>query len=295
MDNDTANLLNMGREHYASKDYEKAEAYLTKVVDEGIHFADVFNMLGVIYHNKGQMAMAQDNFEKALSINPRYAEAALNLAVTCNDVGQYDKAKALYSKIANFKRESSQEIEPVAKGKLANMHADIGRAYAGVGNLERAIEQFRQALEMCPDYVDIRTQLGQALRDAGQLEEACEAFERAKVVRPTYLPCRIALGMTYLALGDRELAKREWEGVLDIEPDNVTACMYLRIVDSMIAVQEAEEAGEDPEAIRPSKLPPKPGEDELTFSFEGESTSMSALGTPFERPPEDDDIENTDD
>ena len=170
MDKETANLLSKGREHYAAKDYDKAEAYLVKVVDAGVRFADVFNMLGVIYHGKGQMALAQDNFEKALGLNPGYTEAALNLAVTYNDVGQYVKAKELYSQITSFKKLSKKEMEPVAKGKLANMHAELGRAYMDVGDPEKAIEQFRRALDMCPNYVDIRTQLGQALREAGKVQ-----------------------------------------------------------------------------------------------------------------------------
>ena len=46
--------------------------------------------------------------------------------------------------------------------------------------------------------------------------------------------------------------------------------------------EEAMEAGVNLEVSRPSSPPPKPIEEELSFTFEGESSSMSALGAPYE-------------
>ena len=83
------------------------------------------------------------------------------------------------------------------------MHAELGRAYAELQMLSKAEEQYRQALELCPDFADIRTKLGQILRDAGHLQKACDEFEPVKIDRPSYLPARISLGVTYFALKDR--------------------------------------------------------------------------------------------
>jgi tetratricopeptide (TPR) repeat protein len=289
MDKETLQLLQKGREHYEAKEFEKAEAYLTKAVTAGLRYADVMNMLGVIHHGKGQLALAQDYFEKAMVINPNYIEAALNLAVTYNDVGQYSKAKALYTHVTGFKKNQEESIEPFAKGKLANMHADLGQAYAEVGDLDKSIEQYRQALDLCGNYVDIRTRLGQVLRDAGQLESACEEFERVKVTKPRYVPARISLGITYLALGDRELAKREWEAVLDIEKNNLTANMYLKIVDQMIAQEEAHEAGLNLEVAERTSRHPDSATEELSFSFDGTQSSVSSIGNGIAGPPPEDD------
>ncbi len=277
MDKEILNLLQKGRDHYEAGEYDKAEIFLTKAVKEGVRFADIMNMLGVIHHTKGQLALAQDYLEKAMVINPNYIEAALNLAVTYNDVGQYSKAKALYTHITGFQKNPEEPIEPFAKGKIANMHADLGKAYAEVGDLEKSIEQYRQALDLCPDYIDIRTRLGQVLRDAGQPEVACEEFERVKVTKPKYVPARISLGITYLALGDRELAKREWEAVLDIEKNNLTANMYLKIVEQMIAQEEALEAGLNLEVDERESRPPASETEELSFSFDGKRSNVSAI------------------
>jgi tetratricopeptide (TPR) repeat protein len=71
MDHRLRQLIALGREHYAAGEYDKAEQYLAQVVTEQRGFADVFNMLGVIFHSQGRFAEAEEAFEKALDINPR--------------------------------------------------------------------------------------------------------------------------------------------------------------------------------------------------------------------------------
>ncbi len=277
MDKEMMRRLEKGREHYENREYDKAEKYLLKVIESEDSFADVTNMLGVIYHDRGQVALAQEYFEKALRANPKYTEAALNLAVTYNEQGRYAQAKQIYTHVTSLNTGKKKDIESFARGKLANMHADLGHAYAELQIHDRAVEQYQQALSLCPDFVDIRTRLGQILRDAGNLDEACQEFEKVKVERPNYLPARISLGVTYFALNDKELAKKEWKSVLEIDAQNKTAIMYLNMVEQMLAQEEAEEAGVPLEIENPE--PTTPDEDEeLVFSFNGETASVKPAG-----------------
>ncbi len=62
-----------------------------------------------------------------------FAEAALNLAVTYNDRGKYEKAREVYSRIKVSPAGASQGLDPFARGKIANMHAEVGQAYADAG------------------------------------------------------------------------------------------------------------------------------------------------------------------
>ena len=86
-------LLLLGREHYAKRELDKAEQMLRQVLDEEDRYADVHDMLGVIAHSRGNFIQAERHFERALQINPAYTEAAINLAVTYNDRGKYEKAR----------------------------------------------------------------------------------------------------------------------------------------------------------------------------------------------------------
>ncbi|MCU0661783.1 MAG: tetratricopeptide repeat protein [Myxococcota bacterium] len=261
MDKDILKNLEKGREHYEAREFDKAEAYLLKVSEEE-RFADVMNMLGVIYHDKGQVARAQSYFESALRINPNYTEAALNLAVTYNEQGQYDQAKRIYTHVTTRPRGPDGSIEPFARGKLANMHADLGRAYAELCMWQEAAREYRAALVLSPDFADIRTRLGQLLKDAGDLEGAVSELRAAVAQRPSYVPARVTLGVTHFAKGDRQAAREAWEGVLLVDPSNRTAAMYLRMMDQLSSRPSATTAdGEE-------------HPDELSFSFDGVRASV---------------------
>ena len=98
-------LLAIGKQYCDNKQYAQAESYLKRVLEKSGRYADVLNMLGVISHVEGKFASSIDFFEQALSINPRYTEAMLNLAVLYNDLGQYAEAKKLYGKLKGAKGE----------------------------------------------------------------------------------------------------------------------------------------------------------------------------------------------
>ncbi len=229
MDDRLKQLMTLGKEHYQNHEYEKAERYLAEVVKQHRGFADVFNMLGVIYHDQGKFSQAQAAFEEALGINPQYTEAALNLAVTYNDLGRYQEAKEVYSKAMARLRAQPRSLDPYVRGKLANMHADLGEAYCSVALYDEAVREYQKALEMCPTFVDIRVRLGLTYRDRGDLESALREFEDARRGNPGYTPARVHLGLTLYSLGRREEACREWEEVLAREPDNKRVQLYLKL------------------------------------------------------------------
>ena len=70
MDETLKQALALGRGYYLKKEYGLAEQYLTEVVEQNQSCADVYNMLGVIYHDQGQYQKALRAFEAALRINP---------------------------------------------------------------------------------------------------------------------------------------------------------------------------------------------------------------------------------
>ena len=94
-----------------------------------------------------------------------------------------------------------------------------------------AVREFERALEMGPEFIDIRTKLGHVLRDMGRPEKAIREYERVKRSKPDFLPARIALGVTLYSVGRTEEAVAEWKRCLEIDGEDKSARLYLRMVE----------------------------------------------------------------
>lgn len=230
----TREHVTVAKRYFAERQYERCEPLLRKIVQEQSAFADAHNMLGVIYHAWGRFADAITSFEKALAQNPKYTEAMLNLSVLLNDLGRYKDAKKIYTNLragagANGKKKSGTQIEPVLKGKLSNMHAELGDIYSGLGLYPQAAAEYERALVLNPEYVDILTKLGTAQREMGHPKESIDSFRKVLKLRPTYYQARVQLGLTFLVSGKKKDANKEWNAVLESDPQNPSAKMYLSL------------------------------------------------------------------
>jgi tetratricopeptide (TPR) repeat protein len=250
MDERLKQLLVLGRELYEHRDFERAEHVLREVLEKTDRYADVYNMLAVILHDRGDFVAAERAFERAIELNPAYTEALLNLAVTYNDLGKYEAARQVYARVKRPEGESG--LDTFARGKIANMHAATAQAYSDAGCRREAIEELRKAVELCPGFADLQTRLGSLYRDADNLPLARQCYEAACTANPKFAPARVLLGVTLLSLGQADQAAAEWQHALEIDPDNKTARMYLRMV-------EAQRSARPPlQAKSPSTKPEEP-------------------------------------
>lgn len=235
MDERTKQLMSLGREHYEKREFDKAEHYLRQVIERGdTGFADVYNMMGVIHHDRGRFEEAQGCFEESLAINPNYTEAALNLAVTYNDLGRYDEAKKIYQAALSRGEDSPGQLDPFVKGKIANLHAEVAQAYVDAAMIPDAMHELRKAILLCPTFADLRLRLANLYRQQGDQDAARFELEEAIAAKPQYVPAHVALGVVLLALNDRDGALARWREALSIDPGNKAAAMYLRMAEGMV-------------------------------------------------------------
>jgi tetratricopeptide (TPR) repeat protein len=184
MDDRTKQLITLGREHYTRGEFDKAEHYFKQVLERHVSAADVFNMLGVIYHDRGHFENAQAAFEEALEINPAY---------TYNDLGRYEDAKRVYRAALAQGAKAAGGVTPFVKGKIANLHADVAQAYVDAGMMSEAMHELRKAVLLCPDFADLRLKLANLYRETADYEAAAYELEEAIKVKPLYVVGRGAL------------------------------------------------------------------------------------------------------
>ena len=220
----------LGKKTFDEKNYTEAQIYLEEVLKEKDSFADVYNMLGFIYYSAGKQADAIECFKKALKINPNYTEVSLNLSVAYNEMGEFDKARDIYAKAKDAGAVGSTSyLDPYAKGKLANMHTDLGAIYQDLGFYKEAVDEYKKAIALRPTFADIKNQLGVVYRDMRDYSKSVRELEEAININPEYIPARINLGITYYTMGHIEKAKAEWMKVLHKNPNDKKAQMYINL------------------------------------------------------------------
>jgi len=229
MENAFNELYNKANEAFRDGAWNEAEKLLNEVAAQKPFYADVYHKLGVINHQNGNLKKAIEHFEKALTINPNYTEARLNLAITYNAVGQYDSALEVFSGAVQQAILEPGSLDPYIKAQIANEHFKLGNIYYDLGEVQEAIDQYLKAVKLCPNFPDIRTKYGVALRDLGHFDEAVKEFQEVLRHKVSYVAARNHLGLTYLKMGRKDEARAEWEKVLIVNPSDsiATACLNM--------------------------------------------------------------------
>ncbi len=229
MEPDIRYWIDQGKDFFKNQAYKKAESLFLKVIANRHEFADIYNMLGIIYHQTGEFNQAIQNFKKALSINPHYTEAMLNLSVLYNDLGEYKHSKELVGKFKKETSKSSDKIDPFIKAKLANKHAEVGDMYRGVGLYEAAVGEYERALQLAPHFHDIRTKKGICLREKGDKQTALKEFQKIIKEKPSFTDAHIQMGVTFYSLGKKKEARSVWEKLAKTQPQHQLVKTYLRL------------------------------------------------------------------
>ncbi|MEE9211354.1 MAG: tetratricopeptide repeat protein, partial [Phycisphaeraceae bacterium] len=102
-------------------------------------------------------------------------------------------------------------------------HSNLGEALRSQGKLNEAIRHFRQAIKLRPDSAYTRTQLGAALRSQGKVNEAIDHFRQALRIDPDYAPAHSELGVALVSQGKLNEAVSQYHQALRIDPDYAAA------------------------------------------------------------------------
>jgi tetratricopeptide (TPR) repeat protein len=224
-------LLARARERFDVQDYYGAVHLLESVVDSGRAFADVHHLLGVSLSLLGQGQRALGELERALELNPQYLEALIHRGLVLNELGRTDEAEEAFNRASASLPDSSGGLPAPVAAQLANRHAELADTYAGAGALGRAIQQYEQALELGPEFHDLRYRMARLLIEAGRPLEAREALEEVLQARPNFIDAEAALGLARYLSGDAAGARDVWQGCLERRPENARVDAYLSMLD----------------------------------------------------------------
>jgi tetratricopeptide (TPR) repeat protein len=99
----------------------------------------------------------------------------------------------------------------------------LGWALARHGNLAEAIEHYRRAVEIWPDYAETHYDWGTALARQGRLAEAIEHYRQALEIKPDFAVAHSDWGAVLLQQGKLAEAIEHYQQALQINPDSADA------------------------------------------------------------------------
>lgn len=131
-------------------------------------------------------------------------------------------------------REHIQELDSETSGMLSKyysffqvtggiglghiIHNNLGLAYDAINRYDDAVEEFREAIKLNPEYIEARNNLAVQLTCRGEHAAAIEELQKVLEFNPGYTESRCNLGQVYASMERYDDATAEFKETLRLDP-----------------------------------------------------------------------------
>ncbi len=233
LDPTDSTLYNLTGEVYARNgdhenaivEYKKALQFNPGDTDGKRNLARSYNNLGVQLTQSQRWEEAIDAYAQARQLMPDLASVKTNLtdlywrrANTLREKGNLDLAIQAYRELLEFD-----------SGAL-DVHSLLGDLYFQKRDYLQAIREFNAAFTADPEAPQARNNLiavyhkyGQVLDNQKRYDQAIAQLEAGLALAPAHINLRLSLAYVHEHTKDFDSAGRVFEGILELEPDNLQA------------------------------------------------------------------------
>ncbi|AMW33745.2 tetratricopeptide repeat protein [Fervidobacterium islandicum] len=120
-------------------------------------------------------------------------EILLKEAVKLTENGDYEKALEIYNELARY--------------EIPEVFNNMGNVFRRQGMLGRAIEMYKKAIQLSPNFPLAYFNLACALMEVDRYNEAVMFFEKAEKLGLKSFDLDVQLALCYVALGNKKKAK----------------------------------------------------------------------------------------
>ena len=149
---------------------------------------------------------------RPLNLVFRFASPLIIAIFLLSQGGCIHKKKQRYPRL---KVDSNLKLQARVK-----QYYNLGWIAGSGGNLELAINQFREALRLDPDHVGATHDMGLALAKLGKTRQAIEYFQKTLVIDSTYEEAYFNLSTAYFRMKQSQLGHEYLERCLELNPDH---------------------------------------------------------------------------
>ena len=232
---------NNARLFLKKKDVSNALVLARQTIAQYPNSIEGFGILGACLRVSGEINESLLYLDKAISLNPNYAEALVNRGLikltqkdmlgALSDLETAHNLKPHIRQIWGLVISLNLEFKEFdrAISLLLKMVKDdpdneknflmLAFCYQNVDDLDSAINSYKQALKIKPDYAEAYNNMGIVLYGKGDLEAAIESYKQALKIDPDYAEAHINAGIALKGSGDLEAAINSYEKAIKINPD----------------------------------------------------------------------------
>lgn len=151
---------------FLTGDYNRAETHFKRLAQLDPRRADALINLACVYNRKQDFASAVKTLQQALSRNRKSAEAYYNLGIAHRGLNQLSMAVSAYKEAIRLAPEMAEAFQ------------NLGNVYVEMGNLQQAQLNFHRALEINPRFEKARRGLEAAQQRVDQQTQVASPFGR---------------------------------------------------------------------------------------------------------------------
>ncbi len=165
-----------------------------------------------VHESRGELEQAREVLEAASVVTPRNPRILRRLAHVAGELGDTDAAIAAYTEVTTINPDD------------ASAWAALGGLYADAGSLERSKEAYQKVVEIDPDrahqtYFNIGALIMKRPgHSAADKAAAIEAFRKALEIKPDYARAALELTFAPVGAGDKDGARSVLEDCLQANP-----------------------------------------------------------------------------
>jgi len=207
-------LYNLGQVCVRNAEFAKAELTLKRALNLKPDSPETLSLLAQVYSAQQKPVDALDLLVRAHKLAPENTDVIYYLARVSMSQNYYEDSIPLL--------ESGQKIAP----QRMDLRAALGESYFMSGRAEKAIEEFKQLIELDPTARSYAF-LGLTYRQLGRFDEARKYFEEGLKKEPRNPSCLFNIGYIEERQGDHEAAEKRFQEVLRLSPDHAETLLEL--------------------------------------------------------------------
>ena len=183
---------------------QQAEIAAKKALQIDIDLAEAHAALGYVNHYNWNWALAEEQFKRAIQLNPNYSTARIHYAAYLVTRGRFDEA------IAEANR--AQEMDPLS------LPISVSRGFVleNSRRYDEAIEQLRRVVAMDPNYYQAHWMLAHTYVATRRFDEGVVAAQKAVEISGRTAGALGVLGLAYGAAGRKGEAEKVLNELLQL-------------------------------------------------------------------------------